>query len=46
MHHLSLMYRSKDLITDLSSGCQDQVRFYRAFFPTTEWILTSIQKLN
>ena len=28
MHHLSPMYRSKDLITDLSSGCQDQVRFF------------------
>ena len=28
MHHLSPMFRRKALITERSSGCQDQVRFF------------------
>ena len=28
MHHLSLMFRRKAPITEWSSGCQDQVRFF------------------
>ncbi len=28
MHHLSLMFRRKTPITERSSGCQDQVRFF------------------